>query len=290
MMRASLCVALITLTAACSEAPETEPAVERSSVASPRTFGAYCQEDYQNAWQEPLPSTWDMCGRFVNDLDDTDSKAFYFNAHGAKTFFEETGDALSGGLDTVDLVFYAGHGGAFTASESANACGVSGIAGVLAMWDVNKFACTSNTRLGDDSRGLSILSTYTCETHAGGSHSVTTPGQIPGTLYVDRWVKAFRGGLRMSTSSVELTSFGSTFVDIGKRYSDNLQAGQSFSSAWANALNVGSTNDPSLVTSGSSSDDCISRLDNMTWQNHTTFPRLRDAAVAKMCRRYWENI
>jgi hypothetical protein len=303
MMRAGNCVVLALLAAACGEAPEATqvgeapeptPAIERSAVASARTFGAYCQEDYQNnslgnPWQENQTSIWDLCGRFVNDLDDTDTKGFYFNAHGAKTFFEETGDALSGGLDTVDLAFFAGHGGAFTASESMNACGTT-VAGVYPMWDNGAFVCTSKMRLGDDSRGLSILSTYACETHAGGSHSVTVAGQIPGTMYIDRWVKAFRGGLRMSTGSVQETFSGSAYADVGKRYSDNLQAGQTLSAAWSNALNIGSAMDPSLVTSGTSAADCTSRLDTMTWQNHTNFPRLRDAAVTQMCRRYWENI
>jgi len=94
----------------------------------------------------------------------------------------------------------------------------------------------------------------------------------------------------MSTGSVQNMFAGPSYADTGKRYSDNLQAGQTIASAWANAMNVGSESDPSALTSGSSAADCISRLDTMTWQNHASFPRLRDAAVAQMCRRYWENI
>lgn len=302
MMRAGNCVLLALLAAACGEAPdapaqrapETTPAVEHAGLVNLRWFGAYCQEDYQNdslgkPWQNNQSSIYDLCNRFVNDLDDTDTKSFYFNAHGAKTFFEESGDVLSGGLDTVDLTFFAGHGGAYTASESMIACG-TGVAGVYPMYENGSYACTPKMRLGDDGHGLSVLSTYACETHAGGFHSVKEPGNIPGNLWVDRWVNAFRGGLRMTSGSVQDTFSGSTYADVGKRYSDNLQAGQTFATAWANALNVGSANDPSLIAAGSSAADCTSRLDNMNYQNFTNYPRLRDAAVVQMCRRYWENI
>jgi hypothetical protein len=289
MKKLSFCVAALALTTACGNAPEEAVDVERAGVDSGRIFGAFCQADYEDNWQELLESTWEICGRFVNDLDDTDAKAFYYNTTNAKANFEESGDARANGLDTVDLLFFSGHGGAFTESESRN-IGASGITATHVMWNKGQRALSANMRLGDDARGLSILSTNTCETHAGGSHSVTTPGQIAGNLYVQRWINAFRGGLRVSTSTVESGANGSGTEDIGKRYSNNLQAGQTFSAAWSGALNVGSRHDPSLLMTGTNGTDCFARMDTMTWQNHTSKPRLRDNAVGNMCRRYWENI
>ena len=46
--------------------------------------GAGCQSDFQNNWQTTLPEVWNRCGWFNNELDDTDTKVFYYNLHGAR--------------------------------------------------------------------------------------------------------------------------------------------------------------------------------------------------------------
>jgi hypothetical protein len=210
--------------------------------------------------------------------------------HGAKNQFLEGGDAIAGGgIDTVDHLFMLTHGGAWTESMSKNA-GAPGISALFGMWDDWQLVGTAAMRLGDDARQLSVFSAYTCEVHAGGSQPLTTPGQIPGLLYIDRWAPVFRGGLRLSTATVEASTTGSSYVDVGKRYSNNLQAGQTFSAAWSNALNIGSNNDPSLLATGANEADCWARMDTMTLANHSALPRLRDSSVRYMCRRHWENI
>jgi len=289
MKKLGVSMAALAILTACGEAGEQQSSTVQLPALSGRTFGAYCQEDYQNNYQKTLPGTWTLCNRFVDDFDDTDAKSFYWNMHGAKNQFVEGGDAIAGGgLDTVDHLFFVGHGGAWTASMSSRYA--PAISALFGMWDDDQIVGTASMRLGDDSRQLSIFSAYTCEIHAGGSQPLSTPGQIPGFLYVDRWIPTFRGGLRMSTGTVEASISGSTYADVGKRYSNNLQAGQAFSTAWPNALNVASTNDPSLVTTGANEVDCLSRMNTMTLANHASMPRLRDSAIGWVCRRYWENI
>jgi hypothetical protein len=288
MRKLVVATAALALLTACGEAGE-EISTAEFPLLSGRTFGVYCQEDYQNNYQSVLPGTWTMCDRFMSDLDDTDTKSFNWNLHGAKPHFLEGSDTTpNAGLDSVDHLFFAGHGGAWT--ESMSLPYAPAISAFFGMWDDFQIAGTAAMRLGDDSRQLSIFSAYTCEIHAGGSQPLKFPGQIPGFLYIDRWTPTFRGGLRISTGTVEASIASSTYADVGKRYSNNLQAGQTIVSAWPNALNVASTNDPSVLMAGTNSANCWSRMDTMTLANHSSMPRLRDASVAWMCRRYWENI
>jgi hypothetical protein len=143
-------------------------------------------------------------------------------------------------------------------------------------------------RLGDEARGLSILSTYSCYTHSG---SAATNDRNPeGGAYVGRWQNAFGGGLRIATGTTVDAAFGSAFRDVGKRYSDNLQAGKTIASAWLNALKVGNENDPSVIVSGRTEDNCFFRLDSMTWNNFASFERLFNGEGAWLCRRFWMDV
>src|SRR5258706_4654297 len=64
-------------------------------------FGTECQADYQNNWQVNLENSWKRCSWFNDELDDTDTKVFYYNLDGAKPFFETPSDQLE--LDNVHL-------------------------------------------------------------------------------------------------------------------------------------------------------------------------------------------
>src|SRR5690554_3589528 len=72
-------------------------------------FGTGCQADYQNNWQNELPNVWKRCGWFNNELDDTDTKVFYYNLHNAKWWWETGGDQIT--LDNVNLFYASTHGG-----------------------------------------------------------------------------------------------------------------------------------------------------------------------------------
>src|SRR6266567_488403 len=79
-------------------------------------FGTRCQSDYQNSWQESLPYQWKRCAGFNNELDDTDTKVFYFNLQGpARSRFstcdglttDETGEDFADGLQKRKKVKWA---------------------------------------------------------------------------------------------------------------------------------------------------------------------------------------
>ncbi|MET0343338.1 MAG: DUF6345 domain-containing protein [Polyangiales bacterium] len=272
---------------------EAEPlAVEGDAVAvyadSSRRFSAYCDPNYEGGWQKTLEGTWALCDRFVGDLEQTSTRVGYWALAHMKSKFENACDHCSdSGVEHSDLIFHAGHGGAFSEADS-RAVGASGTTATLTMWNRNQRALTRNMRLGDEARGLSIFSTYSCYTHSGSAAS-NDPNPA-GTEYTTRWGAAFRGGLRIATGTVADAIAGSAYKDVGKRFSDNLQAGKTIASAWLNALTIGSDNDPSVIATGASSEDCWFRLDNMTWNNFHDYRRFMDGEVRHFCRRYWTDV
>src|SRR5262245_61136153 len=86
-------------------------------------FGTECQADYQNNWQVNLENSWKRCSWFNDELDDTDTKIFYYNLDGAKPYFETTYDQYE--LDNVHLVYVNTHGGGWSDKS------------VWAMWNQN---------------------------------------------------------------------------------------------------------------------------------------------------------
>src|SRR5256885_1856001 len=103
-------------------------------------FGTECQADYQNNWQVNLEHSWKRCSWFNDELDDTDTKVFYYNLDGAKPFFETPSDQLE--LDNVHLAYVNTHGGGWSTKS------------VWAMWNQNVLAESTSMRLGDESYGL----------------------------------------------------------------------------------------------------------------------------------------
>jgi Family of unknown function (DUF6345) len=111
-----------------------------------------------------------------------------------------------------------------------------------------------------------------------------------GDVFHTRWRPTFRGGLRIAASAHGLVWFGSTWANVGKSFSDNLQAGQTISAAWGNANNTGDNrNNPAVMATGTSSTDCATRRDQMTWGNLTNYGRLLDTHTST-CRSRWTNI
>lgn len=229
--------------------------------ASASRFGTMCQEEYQNGWIQQLYWTWERCSMFNNELDDTDTKAFYYNLHGGKPYWENTSDQNA--LDTVDLLYASTHGGAW-ASYS-----------VWTMWDENKRAVSSMMRLGDESIGLSILSTYACETLKYSDGKLWT-----------RMGPIFRGGLRIATGSYDLLYDFESTDEVGEDYADDLQAGYSIKSAWRYSNSDWLINNKlAVMATGVNATDCNNRLDGMTWQNFRSYPRLKDAQAVTHCYR-----
>lgn len=234
--------------------------------ATAKSFGTTCQEEYQNNWQTTLSYFFEICSGFNNQLDNTDTLSFYWNLSGQKNYWENTWDQYE--PETVDLFFGATHGG-----------GWSGRA-VWAMYDQNSFADSTYMRLGDEAAPqTSVLSTYSCETLKADGQQWTRYGPI------------FSGGVRIATGSHGTLWSSLTTDECGQDYAAQLQAGAKIKFAWKDGLTDWATaQDAAVMATGSTSADCWSRLDNMTWQNVTAYPRLRDGANAYWCQYYWDDL
>ena len=257
--------------AACAleEGREDDVGLQVQGVISGRNYGTYCEESYQNGWQVTLPGTWDTCNNFNSRMNLLAPRSFYYNLHGAAWHFDNSGDQENGGgLDGVDLVFVSTHGGAWTSPDRA----------ALAMWDQNSVSISTDYRLGDENKGLSIFAMHACET-------------LKFSGLNNRWTSAFDGGLRIAVGSHDKIFFSSSSTGNGSRFADNMNAGQSIRDAWKNALSGTSLDqDAAVVPTGTNSTNCTSRLDGINWSNLTTFARLFDTAWQSICQREWANL
>lgn len=223
--------------------------------------GVECQQEFQNNWQTTLPHVWAHCNGFKNAIGNV---LFYYNLDGAEPYWEETLDYYE--PEAVDLFYANTHGGAWAGRA------------VWAMWNQNSLASSNEMRLGDENRGLSILSTYACETlrHNG---------------IVDRYRSIMRGGLRYTTGSHDKLYDSITTDEVGEDYANNLRDGDSIRYAWRDAVSDWWTSqDATVLTTGVNSSDCHNRRANMTWGNYKNYPRLRDSQVAHYCWTWWEDL
>lgn len=235
-------------------------------------FGTLCQADYQNNWRDALPYSWDRCGWFNDELDDTDIKSFYWNLHGARTLYSSCDGCAGMGADTVSLLYTNTHGGAINDTDAR-----------LVMWnqDVRARSNTDSWRLGDESIGLSILALYACETLTNADSS---------TALKDRWRGTFRGGLRMTLGSHDKLWDGTTTNECGEDFADNLQDGDSVKWAWFDGNGDWyADQDVKVLATGTSSSNCTDRKNSIKWQNFTSFPRLRDSNVKWFCSSKIDN-
>ncbi len=231
-------------------------------------FGTRCQADYQNGWQDTLPYMWNRCGWFNNELDDTDTKVFYFNLHGAESRFS-TCDSCGTGADDVHLYYVGTHGGGW-ANDA-----------VLAMWDQNALAESNNDhwRYGDENSQLAFFSQYACET-------LRLDGKT-----IQRWVNTFRGGLIMATGSHDKLYDGITTDETGEDFADGLQKSKTVKWAWFDGnSDWWEDQDVAVLASGSvntgahnSEADCNYRRDHVKWQNFGGYARWRDGQIGWMC-------
>src|SRR5262245_62127595 len=135
-------------------------------------FGTRCQKSFQNGWQKTLPYMYARCGGFNDELDDTDTKLFYFDLTGVGSGFTyNDGSVPAGGVDTGDLFYVSTHGGAKSSQTSAR----------LAMWQENLRTYSVDWRFGNNADGARIFSQYACETLWLDDYSY------------DRWDQVFKG-------------------------------------------------------------------------------------------------
>jgi len=230
-------------------------------------FGTACQRDFQYGWLDTLPYTWHRCGRFNNELDDTDKKIFYYNLHGAKRYWEKSRDQKM--LDKVDLFYSSTHGGGWSNKS------------VWSMWNWKTRAESTRMRLGDESRGLSIFATYACGTLKFSDGKMWR-----------RMGPIMRGGLRYAAGSHGTLYDSRATAGVGQAFADYLQRGRTIKYAWKNANTGGRwiDNDITVMATGRTKADCRKRRDKMTWRNFSSYPRLRNSKNKWYCYTYWNNL
>ena len=119
---------LCALAAGCADDPSSseDTGVTVSAIDGAMPFGTMCQEDFENGWQNYLPSTWTRCGGFNNRFDDIATQSFYYNLASGKPAWETTpGNYGAYVIDSVYMFFASTHGGAWPTSA------------VYAMWNQN---------------------------------------------------------------------------------------------------------------------------------------------------------
>jgi hypothetical protein len=241
-------------------------ALAAGTAAAAARFGTECAEQYQNGWQNTLPYSWARCSGFNDELDDTDTKVFYWDLNGAKYYWETNGDQYE--PDFVHLFYANTHGGGWWDKS------------VWAMWNQGSLADSQNMRLGDESFGTHIFATYACETMRYND----------GRFWV-RMGPIFRGGVKYAMGSHDKVWMGWTTDEVGEDFADNLQKGEYLWSAWANGNSDWYFDqDITAMATGANSGDCNNRLYYMKWQNFGSYGRLRDGQIGWWCGYAWDNL
>ena len=226
------------------------------------TFGTRCQKSFQDPKLKTLSYQYVRCGGFNSELDDSDTKVFYYNLKGGSGFTSSDGSAGAGGVDSVDLFYVATHGGAWDDPFAA----------VLALYHQDATTDSTMWRFGNNSRTVKIFSQYACDT-------------LRLTNGWNRWAAAFKGGLYIATGSHDTLYDGTTTDETGEDYADDLQDGKSVKWAWFDGNGDWYADQDVAVYASSSGPlgECQFRRDWMTWQNVATFPRLRDDDMNRIC-------
>jgi hypothetical protein len=240
------------------------------SAAAASRFGTMGQQTFQNGWKDKIYYVWERCSRFNDELDGTDTKVFYTNLHDMVTHWHWDEDYIL--VEDVDLFFANTHGGVKPGWAR------------WAMWNENRYAESRYMDLGkppagSTSPGLSIFATHACKTH------YSADGNLG-----DRWYPPFKGGLRMA-----LGSHGTLYSwwinnEDAERFADYLQDGSTIKNAWRDGLrDWGPLQDISVLATGVNCDCCKARKAGMTWQNYSTYNRVRGTAIGCFCWTHYTN-
>ncbi len=264
-----MCLALpLALAVLCASA-----GVTGSSYAGPAhpavAVGTRCQQDYQNNWQVDVGGNdvWNRCGNFNNQIRKTEALEFYYNLHGAKAVLEKTSDGCGwgcGSADSVDFLYMNTHSGVNSSSA------------FWAMWDQNSNALTSNMRLGDNSRELMVLATFSCNTLQ------TSDGN---SAVLARWLNTFAGGLVMTVGAHGSLYSGND--QSATEFASRMQDGEPIGQAWLeSAWYADNSNTPSAMNTGANANDCWNRA-GVRLTNLFPTPILRDSRIGYMCWSSW---
>jgi hypothetical protein len=232
--------------------------------------GVRCQQEYQNNWQTDVGDSdvWRRCTNFINQIRQTDNVRFYFNLHGAKQPLEKNNDGCGqacGGADSVDIFYMNTHSG------------VNGSSAFWAMWDQGSWAVTSNMRLGDNSRQLMVLATFSCDTLR------TSDGAA---AVLARWLGTLSGGLVMTVGGHDLLYAGND--QSATEFASRMQDGEPIGQAWLESTwYADNRNKPTAMATGANANDCWNRM-KVSLPTLFGTPVLRDSGVGYVCWSSWD--
>jgi hypothetical protein len=237
-----------------------------AGVPHPRTeVGTRCQQEFQNNWQAEAGDMWRRCGNFNDQMRHTDNVDFYYNLHGAAPVLEKTNDGCGwgcGSTDSVDIFYLSTHSG------------VNSTTAFWAMWDQGSFALSSNMRLGDTSRQLMVLATFSC------SALQTSDGAV-----LARWLGAFSGGLVMTVGAHNLLYNGNP--QSATEFASRMQNGEPIAQAWLeSAWYADNRNAPSAMATGADANDCWARM-GVSLSTLFGTRILRDSQIGSVCWSTW---
>jgi hypothetical protein len=234
-------------------------------------FGLWCQKSFEDGWRDSRSYANNNCNGFASQMDNTTTKHFYFNLHGARSHLIENGYGENLDTDNVDLLVISTHGGAWSATEST-----------LCMWDKNTRVFYHEMRLGNDGRQLSILSTYACQTMKWDGN------------FGNRTRNAWRGGLKYMTGSHDTVVSSYWTDDCLEDYASYLQDGDKIKYAWKDGMyDTYIAQDVIAAASGTNCDNSAYRKNNMRWNNfdnNTNFPRIRDNSIGCYSSSRWTDL
>ncbi|MCU7843054.1 MAG: hypothetical protein KZQ93_04360 [Candidatus Thiodiazotropha sp. (ex Monitilora ramsayi)] len=223
--------------------------------------GVACQKSYENGWQTKLNYAWNNCSGFKNEIGNVQ---FYYNLAGAEPYWETSKDQYE--PETVDIYYSETHGGAW-----ANRA-------VWAMWDDGSLASSNQMMLGNENQGLSILSTYSCET-------------LKHDDIIGRYDSVMAGGLRYTTGSHDKFYDGWTTDEVGEDYADNLNDGDTIRYAWRDGVSDWyHAQDATVMTTGTNAADCSARRSGMRWTNYNAYARRTSGNIGYYCWTWWNNL
>jgi hypothetical protein len=231
--------------------------------------GIRCQQEYQNNWQVDVGNSdvWRRCSNFNSQMRQTDNVEFYFNLHGAKQPLEKNNDGCGqscGGADSVDILYINTHSG------------VNSTTAFWAMWDQNSWALTSNMRLGDNSRQLMILATFSCSTLQTGDGNAAV---------LARWLGTFSGGLVMTVGAHNLLYSGND--QSATEFASRMQDGEPIGQAWLESTwYADNSNAPSAMATGANANDCWNRM-GVSLPTLFGTSVLRDSQIGFVCWSTW---
>ena len=244
--------------------------------------GSYGEGSFENKWQDDLSYAWAGSDWFRAQVNNNTSTRFgTYNLHGSAQpgrWHSSCDECSSGGLETVDIVYFGTHGGAFDKSVTH-----TNPRAVWAMGDAGTLAESTKMWLGNEDDQLQILAIKSCETM-----SLTEPNE---SHMWKRWDSVFNGGLYVALASHDTMYFGYYERKAGEKFAEELQGGAKLRYAWKDGNALWNNNQDVMALFASDSEtDCSNRRSGMTWSNTASYGRVRDPDVDYWCSTLWDDV